>query len=229
MHPERSSAVDPEAADPRAPGAPRIVAVMGSYRMGGVVDSALDLILRSAAARGARVEKIDLVARHIEFCKNCRECMRRPGRTRGECILEDDVDGILKDLETADGIVFGAPVNFGDVNALTRQLLERMVGFAQWPPGDRSPRLRRRHLGTPAVLVTSSAAPAVMTRLFARPLKTLREMARLVGARPIGTLVVGLADVHGAALSTGVRRRARRLGERLFELAAPTAGSRTAG
>ncbi len=199
---------------------------MGSYRHGGSLDAAVDGVLRAAEAAGAEVEKICLVDRRIEFCTNCRHCVRQLGPERGACVIDDDVDAILRELETADGLVLGAPVNFGDVNALTRCFLERMVGFAEWPRGQAAPNLRHTRLGTPAVLVTSSAAPGWMTRTCARPLRTLDRMAELLGARRVGSLVAGQADTHGAALSPRVRRRATRLGRRLTALAEPTAGRR---
>lgn len=193
----------------------RVVALMGSYRHGGVVDTTTELVLAAARARGAVTEKIVLIDEHVEFCGNCRACMQQPGAARGTCVIEDDVASILDRLTAADAIVLGAPVNFGDVNARTRQFLERMVPLATWPPGAPSPKLRDPRKGKRAVLITSSAAPGWMTRYLARPLKTLKRMAGMLGARPVDSIVVGLVPAHQATPSDRSRRAAERAAGRL--------------
>jgi len=40
---------------------------------------------------------------------------------------------LLDRIEAADALVLGAPVNFGDINALTRKFLERTVCYGYWP------------------------------------------------------------------------------------------------
>jgi multimeric flavodoxin WrbA len=199
--------------------APRVVGLMGSYHPDGVTARALEAVLAGARAAGARTERIDLAAREIEFCRNCRACTQTPGPERGECVLHDDLDDVLSTLESADGLVLAAPVNFGDVNALTRRFLERMVGCGYWPFGQKAPAARSATRRRAAVLVTSSAAPGVLTRLFMRPLSTLRRMAALLHAQVVGTLVQGLAGDRAPRLDERHRRRAETLGRRLAERA----------
>lgn len=202
----------------------RVVALMGSYHPDGTLARSLDLVLAGARESGAEVERVDLMERHIEFCRNCRHCTQAPGETRGACVIEDDAPALLDELEAADAIVLAAPVNFGDVNARTRQLLERMVGYAYWPAGAPAPKPREGAAGRrsrkPAVLLTSSAAPALLTRLCARPLKTLRRMAKLLRARPVASLVVGLASSSEPRVGARTERRLRRAGRRLVERSA---------
>ena len=67
----------------------RVTAIVGSYRKGGIIDSAVDEILAGARKEGALVSKILLIDRHIEFCTNCRTCTQQPGPQRGKCIIDD--------------------------------------------------------------------------------------------------------------------------------------------
>src|SRR5512142_2522471 len=50
----------------------RVTAIVGSYRRGGVVESAVDEILAAAKREGADADKIHLLDRRVEFCTNCR-------------------------------------------------------------------------------------------------------------------------------------------------------------
>ena len=196
-----------------------IVALMGSYRPHGTIDDTVDAALEGARSRGAATHKIVLRERHLEFCTNCRECAACEGPDRGTCHLEDELEPILSRLDEADGIVLASPVNFGDVNALTRRLMERMLGYTHWPEGARAPRLRTRAGSGRALLITSSAAPATVTRMLSQPVKTLRRMARLLGKRPCGTIVRGRQSLHESPTGKQLSM-ARARGAELVDLSA---------
>ena len=110
----------------------KIVAIVGSYRKQGVTDTAVDAILAAAGECGARTSKIYLTEQHIEFCTNCRECMQAPGSERGVCVQKDDLQLVLDEIESADAIILSSPVNCGNVTAIFRRSMERLVGYAWW-------------------------------------------------------------------------------------------------
>lgn len=194
----------------------KIVAIVGSYRMGGMVDQAVTELLQAAQERGAVTAKVHLIDRHIEFCRNCRSCTQVPGPVRGRCVIDDDMDSILTAIDEADALVIGAPVNDYNVTAVTRRFLERLLGGAYWPWGQPGPTVRMRHPTKGAVLVTSSAMPAFMGRLATGAIRALKLICRLLGARPVGTLFIGLAaGKEQPVLPPRCRARARRLGFRL--------------
>jgi multimeric flavodoxin WrbA len=193
----------------------RVVGIVGSYRKNGVIDSVVTEILEGAAKQGAQTKKIYLQDRHIEFCTNCRMCMQQPGLERGKCVLADDMDNILQDIESADSLVIGAPVNFGNINALTRRFLERCVCYGYWPWNAAAPKLRNPNRTKKSVLVSSSGAPAWMGRLLTGTLGALKDLSKMLGAKPVGVLWVGLVNQQDMPLSDRIRRRAKRLGQKL--------------
>jgi putative NADPH-quinone reductase len=194
----------------------RVTAVIGSYRKGGASDSAVDEVLFAAAALGAEVNKIYLIDRSISFCTNCRSCMQNEDPVQGQCVLPDDVPEILKTLEDSDAIVLACPMNFGTVTALMKQFIERLACFAYWPWGMRAPKVRRATRPRRAVVIVSSAAPALITRFSSGMVKLLKNAAGLLGARTIGVLSIGLvAGRPKPVLTARTRNKARRLGEKL--------------
>jgi multimeric flavodoxin WrbA len=193
----------------------QVVGLVGSYRRGGYVDSMVDEVLSAAREHGAKTEKIFLLDQHIEFCTNCRTCMQEPGPERGKCILEDDMETILKKIAEADSIVIGAPVNCWDVNALTRKFYERCVRYIYWPWGTIMPKIRNNKTIKKAVLISSSAAPGWYSRIFTSAMKTLKRMAQLLGAKPVGTLFLGFVNQKEVRLSENLKRKAKILGEKL--------------
>jgi hypothetical protein len=198
-------------------GETQVIGLVGSYRIGGTIDTAVGEVLAAAASAGATTRKIRLAEQSIEFCTNCRGCMQEPGTERGACIFrdDDDMESILQALERADAIVLGAPVNLGDINALTRRFMERSVGYLYWPWGTQGgPKLRNPKNARRAVLLSSSAAPGFMNnRLFGlRAMRSLKLLAGMLGADVVGKMKVGFVTEQDFQLSARDQRRARELG-----------------
>jgi multimeric flavodoxin WrbA len=170
----------------------KILGIVGSYRKGGVIDSLVTEVLTSAKEQGAETSKIYLLDQHIEFCTNCRKCTQEAGTEPGKCVQQDDMADILAQCCSSDAIVFGAPVNFFNVNALTRKFMERLVCFAYWPWDRMGPQMRTKQVRNRAVLITSMAMPGLMGRIFTGSLRALKVTAKTLGAKPVASIVVGM-------------------------------------
>ena len=193
-----------------------VLAIIGSYRKDGVVDTAVNAVLEGAREHGANIRKIYLRDQHIEYCRNCRSCTQEAGEARGKCAIEDDMAGILKEIEEADAIVLGSPVNFYNVTAIFRTFLERLVGCVYWPWGQLAPKPRSKELRRKAVLISSSAAPGILLPIATGAPKALRLAAQSLGARPVAKLWIGpAAQQPTPKLSARVLRRAQHIGASL--------------
>lgn len=195
----------------------KILAIVGSYRKGGTTDSAVEAILSAAREKGAETRTVYLILQHLEFCTNCRRCTQEPGTERGKCPHQDDLESILAQVETADALVLASPVNHGNVTAITRLFLERLTGNGYWPWGQTAPVMRRQRLPRKAALVASCAMPlGPMIPLLTGTAWALRRMARLLGARPVESLWIGMAAMQpDVPLAEKQRKRARSIGLKL--------------
>jgi len=194
----------------------KVTAIIGGYRKGRIIDTAVDEILAAAEECGAETSRIYLRDRSIDFCTNCRVCTQQEGSRRGACPLSDDMATILDELDRSDAIILASPVNFGTVTAVMKKFIERLVCYAFWPWGKAGPQIRTSLRDKRAVIVLSSAAPAIMTRLLTGSSGLLKKTAGLLGARTIGVLAIGLAALQEKqALPDRARRKARQLGRKL--------------
>lgn len=194
----------------------RITAIVGSYRKSGVVDTAVDALLASAAENGAAVTKIYLIDKHIEFCRNCRTCTQLAGRTRGECPITDEMSAVLDEIERADALVLASPMNFGSVTAVTKRFIERLACLAYWPWGAPGPKMRNPLKEKRAVAVASSAAPALLARLCTGMVGQLKKTAGILGAKTTDVLFIGLAAQQPKqAPGRRALKKARLLGRQL--------------
>lgn len=118
----------------------KIVAIMGSYRKGKTIDTLVDQAIEGAKSAGVsvEVEKITLIDRDIQYCRNCGVCRKDdPAKPIAHCAINDDMQEILPLMSEADAYIFGVPIFEGTVNAVTKTFLERIcwtLGKAgRWP------------------------------------------------------------------------------------------------
>jgi hypothetical protein len=165
------------------------------------------------AKKGAVKQTIRLSENPIEFCTNCRSCTQTPGEERFKCAQEDDLEEILATVEAADAVVLGSPVNYYNVTALFRRFEERLLEYVYWPGGQNGPKPRSRRRPRKTVLVASAGMPGFLIPLATGAARALRLAARILGAKTVGHLWIGLTagEAH-LALSARMLERARRLG-----------------
>jgi len=197
----------------------KVVAIVGTYRKGRVIDSAVGEILKAAEAHGAETVRIDLIDKNIEFCMNCRKCAQEKDTgIRAQCVHNDDMPVILEQADAADALVLASPVNFFSVTAVTKVFIERLLVYVYWPWGVASgPRPRISKPGKKAVTVVSSACPAFLARILIRaPQRLLKTAARCMGAKVQKALYFGpVARTEDATLPPKSLAKAYKAGERL--------------
>lgn len=194
----------------------RVLVINGSYREGGVTDQAIAQALQ--ALQGAEIDQVNLREYPIEFCLNCRECMLQAGDAPVNCVLDDAMASLVERIEAADAYILAAPTNLGSVTAVFKRFMERLAVYAFWPWGKPAPKLRKAGL-TPkkAMLITSSAAPAIIGRWMYGSPGQLRMTARAIGAKPVGLLFNGLASQQRQPrLSPRAVTRAKSMAQKLL-------------
>jgi multimeric flavodoxin WrbA len=195
----------------------RLLAINGSYREGGAIDQAVDQAVRAASRAGVAVEVVRLRDFPIEFCRNCRHCTQASGSAPGHCVQEDGMAGLIRKIEAADVYVLACPTNFSSVTAVFKRFMERLVVYAYWPWGAMAPRFRKAVPAKQAILIASSAAPGLLGRFSYTTLKQLRMTAKTIGAKPVGSVFIGLMAKHEhPALSPNATRKVQALVQRLL-------------
>lgn len=174
----------------------KILIINGSYRDDGLTDQTINIICEHLRKKGAKIDAIFLRKEDFHFCLNCRECMQKTGPNPEPCIQIDAMKIIVEKLEHADAYVFASPTNLGSVTALFKRFMERLSVYAYWPWGAASPKYRKDVLPKKerkkALLVSSSAAPGILSRWFFSTIRQLKYTARIIGANPIGIINNGL-------------------------------------
>jgi len=198
----------------------KLVAIVGTYRKGGITDQIVAEIVRAAIDRGVDVNIIHLLDKHIEFCVNCRNCTQEKDvDRRGRCVHDDDMDSILQEIDAADAIVLASPVNWFRVTALMKRFIERLVVYGYWPwDFHGGPKNRVQEITKRAVIVTSAACPGFIARLMIpAPLRLMKAVSKTIGAKVVDKIYFGLAAQQPQQkLTEKQRQRAYRAGAKLI-------------
>jgi multimeric flavodoxin WrbA len=104
-----------------------IVLINGAPRKRGNTFRLAGWVAEGARQEGAEVSVVHLVDQRIEHCRGCESCART-----GECVIDDDHEGICRQLDEAQGVIVCSPVYGGSYSSLFKTFFDRLsctLGF----------------------------------------------------------------------------------------------------
>lgn len=69
------------------------------------------------------MQRIDVIDKHIEFCRGCFACKYNGGR----CVIDDDMRGILEQMLSSDLLLFSYPLYCYGMPAMLKNLIDRIL------------------------------------------------------------------------------------------------------
>lgn len=99
----------------------KVVGVISSARFNGNTAALVREALKGAEKEGAVTKEIFLPKYRLYFCTGCLKCV-----SDGKCPIQDDFMEIRELLYEADGIIWGSPTYSGAVNAIMKNLFDRL-------------------------------------------------------------------------------------------------------
>ena len=98
----------------------RILGIVCSPRKDGNTEILVKEALEAAREAGAETELILVAEKSVAPCDACGTCYED-----GICVIDDDMQEIYRQLELADGVIFGTPVYFVNVSAQAKAIIDR--------------------------------------------------------------------------------------------------------
>ena len=172
----------------------RVLGIAGSPRRQGNTETLLDRFLAGAESAGAQVEKIVLARLKIGGCIACDGCW-----DDGHCVVQDDFQPVYDKLVTGDVIALAAPLNFWNLPAQVKALVDRSQ--CQWA---RKFVLKAPLVATPAgharrrgVFICVGGSPKLH---FDGVIRTVKAFFAVHEADYWGALLYGHVDAKGDIL-----------------------------
>ena len=101
----------------------KVVAINGSARKNGNTQIMIDEAAKALGKSEIEVESISLRDYEVRPCNACETCYTKPWR----CPIKDDVVGLLRRMEAADGLLMASPVYSADITAQMKAFFDRSV------------------------------------------------------------------------------------------------------
>ncbi len=182
----------------------KILSIIGTYRKGKTIDTLVSRAVEGAMAKNSKitVDKIYLIDKRIEYCKNCMTCRNDDSdKEIVDCIISDDLDAVFPMVQEADALIFGSPINCGTVTAVMKTFLERTCWTLAKPgdnplPGCPEPRGTKKRK---AIIILSTGIIPPDLRKHCDDATSLIESncQCCFNAKVVGTLYAGAVEVKG--------------------------------
>lgn len=102
----------------------KTIAFLGSPRKDGNTELLLNEVLKGAETCGSSVKTFNLNLMKISPCQDCGGCEKT-----GECVLDDDMNDIYREIRIADRIILASPIFFFGLSAQSKTLVDRCQSF----------------------------------------------------------------------------------------------------
>lgn len=146
----------------------KVIGFSGSPIKNGVVEKALEHVLKSTGKEWELIRINDL---NMQQCISCAKCA-----SSYKCILKDDINEMLTKILEADAVIFGSPARIGGLTGITKIFLERMFP------------LYHREMLTRGKLVASVAGGMFHNEAVKNEFS---QFFKSFGMKEIGSIIVG--------------------------------------
>ncbi len=104
----------------------KVIAINGSPRKNWNTARLLQQALKGAESVGAETELINLYNLKYRGCISCFGCKRKEA-VPCKCYIKDELTPVLEKVQSADALILGSPIYFGDITGQMRCFLERLA------------------------------------------------------------------------------------------------------
>lgn len=189
----------------------RVIGILGSPRKKGKVAETLYSILESCKLKGYSTSVINLYDYNIKYCNGCMLC-----RSKGHCVIDDDLNDIARQIVSSDVIILGAPTYWANVPAIVKNLFDRMVSYTMEDVKGRFPKpLCSKNQGY--VLITACNTPFPFSFLCKQSqgaIGAMNEFFKTAGMKKKG--IITITNTWGKKyVSKAVLNKAKKIANRL--------------
>jgi len=120
----------------------------------------------------------------IVKCSQCRCCTQKKGEEPVKCVIKDDMNDTIDEIETADAYVILADRNnLFTKNKVHEKVSERLVAYHYWPYGQVNSIPRRITLQKTSILINYNTTKYFMNHSFYTSKMYMEQTSTSIGAK----------------------------------------------
>jgi len=123
-----------------------VTIILGSRNPDGQTARAAHALLDGVVSAGGTAKEIYLPKMRIERCRQCEDNGWGICRSEGRCVIDDDLDDLVRQIANSDAVVFATPVYFSDLSESMRAFLDRLRRTSRHADG-KAPLENKRAVG----------------------------------------------------------------------------------
>jgi multimeric flavodoxin WrbA len=99
----------------------KVVGIDGSPRKNGNTEKLLKQVLAGAAEAGSNTTYLKIADLELNYCQGCGAC-----RAAGECVMKDDMEVLVDEIQKSDVIVLSSPIYAWQVSGHLKVFMDRL-------------------------------------------------------------------------------------------------------
>lgn len=120
----------------------------------------------------------------IVKCTQCRCCTLKKGEDPVKCVIKDDMNGVIEEIEAADAyIILADRNNLFSKNKIHEKFSERLVAYYYWPFGQVQSTPRRISLQKTSLLINYNTTKYFLNHSFYTSKQYMEHASTSIGAK----------------------------------------------
>lgn len=142
-------------------------------------------------SQGIKNHRLKLGEMKIVKCTQCRCCTQRKSENPVKCVIKDDLNDTIDEIEKADAFVILADRNnLFKRNSIHAKFSERLVAYYYWPYGQVQSTPRRITLDKTSILINYNTTKYFMNHSFYTSKVNMEHSSTSIGAKVLDWQVI---------------------------------------
>ena len=131
------------------------------------MNNVVEFMSKYFTAKGIENHTSKLTEMQVARCTQCRCCTQKKGEHPAKCVLKDDLNNVLTEIEEADAFVILADRNnLFSRNKVHQKFSERMIAYYYWPYGQVQSTHRKTEFNKTSILINYNTTKYFMNHSF---------------------------------------------------------------
>eukprot|EP01029_Cantina_marsupialis_P007486 TRINITY_DN18353_c0_g1_i10.p1 TRINITY_DN18353_c0_g1~~TRINITY_DN18353_c0_g1_i10.p1 ORF type:complete len:202 (+),score=8.71 TRINITY_DN18353_c0_g1_i10:162-767(+) len=132
---------------------------------------------------GIKNETLNISNFRITKCTQCRCCTQKKGDNPAKCVIKDDMNNLIDEIEEADAYVILADRNSLFIkNKIHEKFSERLVAYYYWPFNQVESKLRKPYPSKNSILINLNTTKYFMNHSFYTSKLYMEHTSNSIGA-----------------------------------------------